>query len=165
MNAVLDASFWINAHEIAILDFLVDYFTLFAPQVIVDEIAHPLASTGTQSPAGKTFQQWLRAGNVTVQNPTKAVDWFQRGENAAVALAQEQQYWLLIDDQHPYHRAKAHGLTVVGSADFVLYLHIQGRLSFEDAARRLRNLPAAQRQVRRNLALLGELARARGESP
>jgi len=165
VQTVFDASFWINAHEVAVLDFLSDYFILYSPNIVINEILHPLSTTGMLSPAGKALQEWLNKGKITIQNPVEAVNWFQPGENAAIALAKEQGCRLLIDDQNPYHRAKSHGLSVTGSADFILFLYIQKRLSYEETLSRLRYLSAGKHLTRQVLGLLGELARVRGDKP
>jgi cytochrome c oxidase assembly factor CtaG len=41
--------------------------------------------------AGETFRQWRRSGRLTIQDPTESVDWFDPGENAAIAMAREQE--------------------------------------------------------------------------
>jgi predicted nucleic acid-binding protein len=123
-HAVLDSSFWINAHRSGLLEYLSDYFSLFAPTAVVQEIEYSPLGVGQLTPAGETFRRWRRSGWLNVQDPIQPVDWFHPGENAAIGLAQEQEYVLLIDDQAPYHLAKARGLPVIATADFVMLLYI-----------------------------------------
>ena len=39
-DAALDASFWINAHRAGLVECLPDYFNLFAPTAVIEEIEH-----------------------------------------------------------------------------------------------------------------------------
>lgn len=120
-NAVLDASFWINAHHGGLVDYLPDYFNLFAPTAVIQEIEYTPPDVDQLTPAGETFRQWRQSGRLKLQDPSKPADWFHPGENAAIGLAEEQGYVLLIDDQAPYHLAKARGLRVIASADSLCY--------------------------------------------
>jgi predicted nucleic acid-binding protein len=128
-NASMDASFWINACAGGIVDYVIDYFTLFVPEVVAQEIRYPLDVLGLHAFSPVRFNQWVNEGTVTVQDPASPVNWFQSGENAAVALAIECSYILLIDDANPYHRAKSAGLSVVGTAEFTVLLFDHGHLS------------------------------------
>lgn len=39
-NAVLDASFWINAHRSGLVDYLLDYFDLVVPTQVMHEVEY-----------------------------------------------------------------------------------------------------------------------------
>jgi len=98
-----------------------------------------------------------------LQDPQARVDWFQRGENAAIALAIERGYFLLIGDASPYHFAKSQGLKVVGTTDFAVFLYDQGRLSYLAAISTIKALRASEKLKREAMIALEILARARGE--
>lgn len=163
-NASLDASFWINAFDTALVDFLPDYFDLVVCDEVASEINYPVAVLGIEEAAGPNlFSQWCATGLILQQNPSQPVDWFQPGENAAIALAAEHGYWLLMDDANPYHMARSRGLQVVGTADLAVFLYDQERLSYEECARILHRLRSSRHQRRHAMVVLEMLARAKGE--
>lgn len=162
-NAALDASFWINAHHGEVVDHLSTYFNLFVPTAVIQEIEYTPPDVDRLTPAGETFRRWREGGRLKIQDPAQPVDWFDPGENAAIALAQEQGYLLLIDDQAPYHLAKARGLQVVASADFIVLLYADGLLSYDDAQTLLARSGIAKHLKRAAMTALGFLARRKGE--
>jgi predicted nucleic acid-binding protein len=91
------------------------------------------------------------------------VDWYHVGENAAIALAIDGNYVLLIDDQNPYHFARSRGLKVVNSADFVILLYNAGRLSYITAESTIGRLGLGKHLARTPLAALVALAKRKGE--
>jgi len=78
-------------------------------------------------------------------------------------LAREHGYVLLIDDQAPYHLAKARGLKTIGSTDFVVLLNADGQLSYDDALSVLASLGTAEHLKRAAMTAVGLLARQRSE--
>lgn len=162
-DAALDASFWINGHRGGLLDFLLDYFDLFVPSIVVKEIEYSLPTTGELTPAGALFQAWRHSGHITVQDPQRLVDWFHTGENAAIALAIERNCALLIDDNAPYHFAKSQGLTVIGTPDLVVMLYAWGQLDYDRALAIMRHLRAHKHLTRTAMIMLELLARTKGE--
>lgn len=90
------------------------------------------------------------------------MDWFQQGENAAIALAMEHDYFLLIDDANPYHRAKAAGLKVVGSSEFAVLLYDQGQITHHSAVTAIQRTHASKRQKRLAITMLETLKRLKG---
>lgn len=161
-SASLDASFWINACAGGLVRFALDYFDLFAAQVVAQEIRYPLDVLGIESASSVLFDAWCRSGRVTLQDPQTPVDWFQRGENAAVALAIERGYFLLIDDANPYHKAKSHGIKVVGTGDWAVFLYDQGRLAYDAALSAISRTRASRQQKREAIEALEMLARRKG---
>ena len=162
-NAVLDASFWINAHHGGLVDYLPDYFNLFAPTAVIQEIEYTPPDVDQPTPAGETFRHWRQSERLKLQDPSKPVDWFHPGENAAIGLAEEQGYILLIDDQAPYHLAKARGLQVIASADFAVLLYVDRLLSYNDARAILVRSEIARHLKRAAMTALGFLARQRSD--
>ncbi len=164
--ASLDSSFWITACGVGVIEFLLDYYRVFACQAVADELLYPLRAWEMPTMASERFQSWLDAGNIALQEPSAPLEWFQVGENFAAALARERNYRLLIDDQNPYHFAKAHGVICVGTADFIVGLYLQERIAYRQALEMLASLTrfnTAKKLVRTAMAILGEIAQARGE--
>jgi predicted nucleic acid-binding protein len=164
-SAVLDASFWINACQVGLVRFLPDYFCLFVCSAVETEILHPLVTKGLPVPAAVQFRTWREDGKITLQDPARPVDWLHIGENAAIALALEQGYVLLVDDQHAYHRARAHEVVAINSADFGVMLYAADRLDYAQAKSILSSLEVGKHLYRTAMAALGILARQRGERP
>lgn len=163
-NASLDASFWINAFGAGLVQFLSDYFVLFVCDEVAREITYPLDVLRIADAAGPSlFRQWCSAGHITQQNPEQPVDWFQPGENAAIALASKRGYWLLMDDANPYHRARSKGLRVIGSAELAVFLYDQGRLTYSQALQALRQIRSSKAQRRDAQVVLESLARSKGD--
>jgi predicted nucleic acid-binding protein len=158
-NASFDASFWINSCVANIVIHVVDYFHLFVTDEVAGEIRYPLDILQMQSRTATLFSKWLTQGEITLQNPKESVSWFQSGENAAIALAIEQDYFLLIDDANPYHRAKSVGLRVVGTSDFSVFLYDQGRITYDAAIEALRQMQISKKQRRVAMMTLAELKR------
>ena len=162
-NASLDASFWINACAGNIIEFTLHYFYLFAPSIVAEEIRYPLHVLGMQATSSLLFNQWVGSGKIMLQEPNAPVDWFQQGENAAIALAVEQNYFLLMDDANPYHRAKSMGLNIIGTAEFTILLFDQGHLTYAAAVDAIKQARASKPQKRKGLTVLESLARRKGK--
>jgi len=162
-KASLDASFWINAYQVGLTHFLPEYFQLFVCSEVEREILHPLITKGLPVAAALQFQEWCEAKIITRQEPAHPVDWYHVGENAAIAMAIDNNYVLLIDDQNPYHYARSRGLKVVNSADFVVLLYHVGKLSYPVAESTISRLGLGKHLSRTALAALGMLARRKGE--
>jgi hypothetical protein len=55
-NAALDASFWINLHDVGLVDYLADYFELFVPTIVIQEIEYTPSDVDQLTLAGQTFR-------------------------------------------------------------------------------------------------------------
>jgi hypothetical protein len=163
-NASLDASFWINAYDADLIRFLPDYFRLFVCRSVAGEIRYPLDMLGIKEAACPSlFVEWCKSGIITLEDPRKPVNWYLAGENAAIALAIERGYFLLIDDANPYHFAKAQSLKVVGTADLAVFLYDQGHLTFAETTVAINALRSSKKQKRDAMTALGILAREKGD--
>jgi len=138
---------------------LPSYFHLFVPTLVIQEIEYAPPDVDHLTPAGEAFRRWRQGGRLQLQDPARPVDWFQPGENAAIGLAREQGYALLIDDQAPYHLAKARGLRVIASADFVVLLYTDDVLSYDEAQALLAQSGIARHLQRAAMTALAVLAR------
>ena len=158
-NASLDASFWINICATELVEFVSEYFTLFSNSIVAQEIRYPMDVLGIASRSAALFNDWVQAGKIKLQDPAQPVDWFHEGENAAIALATEYDYYLLMDDANPYHRAKSKGLRIVGSSEFVVLLYDHGRITHEVAVSSIRQTHASEKLRRLALVTLETLKR------
>jgi|GEM_PF-831806 predicted nucleic acid-binding protein len=161
-NASVDASFWINICEGDIILHVDEYFQLYVPSIVAEEIRYPLDILGFEHRTVSIFNDWVENGKVVIQNPLKAVDWFQVGENAAIALALERNYFLLIDDANPYHRAKSFGLKTAGSTEIAVLLYDKDRISFTKAMEAIKKTHASRKQKRQSMIVLERLKRVKG---
>ncbi len=163
-NASLDASFWINAFDADLVEFLPEYFVLYVCSVVAEEIRYPLDVLGIEDAASPSlFVEWCESGVITLQDPEEPVDWFEKGENAAIALAMERGYLLLMDDANPYHYAKSKHLKVVGTAELTVFLYDQGKLSYKESVATVKKLRSSKKQKRDAMIALEILARERGD--
>jgi len=72
-KASLDASFWINAHQVGLTSFLPEYFQLFVCSEVEREILHPLITKGLPVAAALQFQEWCETKIITRQEPAHPV--------------------------------------------------------------------------------------------
>lgn len=163
-NASVDASFLINLCAGEIADYIFGYFHLYATRSVTTEIRYPLDALGIDTSSVSQFNFWVANQAITIEDPAQSVDWYQRGENDAIALAQERGYFLLIDDAHPYHRAKSVGLRVVGSAEFAVLLFDHKKLTQEAATTAIKRIRINKQQRRFALTFLESLARSKEET-
>jgi len=162
-NASLDASFWFNAYEARVIGFLPNYYNLFVCRAVADEILYVKQVLRVPSSACQLFSDWLQQGIVTLAEPQQPVDWFDSGENHAIALAIERGYRLLIDDGAPYHYAKSKGIAVHGTAEFIVFLYRRDLLTYKDALARIAGLEINKRMQRVALRALALLAQIKGD--
>ena len=137
-NASLDSSFWINCYRVSVSDELFNYFHLHACEAVRDEIISPLLKFGVLARDAVIFQQKLSQGEVVIRNPThlpRAL--FHSAEDKAIALAEEMNLMLLIDNGAPFEYAMSHGVKVINTAAFIVFLCAEGRLTAQEARLKL----------------------------
>jgi predicted nucleic acid-binding protein len=162
--ATLDTSFWINAFRAGLLIRLGELFHLAVTDAVVEEIRYPARQLGIPAPDTAMLEEWLASGKLRRENPRRVLPLFGPGEAAAIALAEEQGYLLLMDDGRPYQYAKARGLRVVGTPDLVVVLYDRQYVTLQEARTMLRSLWGVSGRIREAAgALLEGIARARGE--
>jgi predicted nucleic acid-binding protein len=163
-HATLDTSFWINAFRSGLLIWLLELFHLAVTDAVVEEIRYPVRRLGVPAPDTAVLEEWLARGTLRRENPSRALPLFGPGEAAAIALAEEQGYILLMDDGRPYQYAKARGLRVVGTPDLVVVLYDRQQFTLQEARTMLRSLWGVSTHiVEAAEALLEVIARAREE--
>jgi hypothetical protein len=152
-DAVVDASFWINAERSQLVDYLPEYFALWVPPLVVEELT-----------TAARFADWLKRGEARLLSPEGRFERFDAGENEAIALALERDWVLLMDDQAPRHFSRGPlRLRVVDSPAFAVFLYDQGRLSRAEAVAALRESQAGRRMVSEAQVTLELIARRKGE--
>lgn len=161
-NASIDASFWINSCRADVAPHVTSYFHLFVPSSVAAEIRYPLTVLGMTVYSTSLFDRWVQAGTVVIQDPQATVDWFQTGENDAIALATERNYFLLMDDANPYHRARAAGLQVVGTPEFIVFLFDHGQITYAFAVDAMKQIRANKQLKRTASTTLEMLVRQKG---
>lgn len=165
-NATLDTSFWINAFRAGLLEWLGEPFRLAVTDAVLEEICYPVRSLGVPSPDTMILEEWLSGGKLRRENPKQALPWFGPGEASAIALVEEQGYFLLMDDGRPYQYAKARGIRVVGTPDLVVVLYDGQKVTLQEARRMLSSLlGVSARIVEAASTLLEAVAREKGEGP
>lgn len=164
-DAVLDASFWINAERAGLAPYLLEYFSITAPPRVEAELMVLLGPGLDPPPAATLFAEWRRRGQIQIASPQQSFSRFDPGENEAIALAQERGWVLLIDNGAPRDFGRGPlGLRVVDSPAFAVLLYDQGRLTYAQTVAALHRTRAARRVVREALLLLTRLARRKGDT-
>jgi predicted nucleic acid-binding protein len=141
-----------------------ELFHLAVTDAVVEEIRYPTRQLGMPAPDTAMLEEWLARGKLRRENPSRVLPLFRPGEAAAIALAEEQGYFLLMDDGRPYQYAKVRGLRVVGTPDLVVVLYDRQDVTLPEARTTLRSLWGVSNRIREAAgALLEGIARARGE--
>ena len=102
---------------------------------------------------------------LTIQNPTQRLPQFHAGESAALALAQEAVWWLLINEQRALTYARQQGVKAVTVLKFVIYFYEAQMLSYRSALAKVEGLApnTGPRVLQPARAALAQLAQRRGE--
>lgn len=116
-----------------------------------------------------SYQEMFRLlesqGTLSIRNPTQSVPQFHFGEAAALALAEEEGWWLLINEQRPLTFARQRSIRAVTVPEFIVYLYEAQILSYRSTVNKLDGIaPNTGRQVMQAArgAFLA-LAQSRGE--
>lgn len=132
--ATFDSSFWIHVVYVDCVDFLRADYALICTQAVAEEL-------GTDNPTSVRLQELLSLGSVKVETPQSAkVNLYGSGERAALNLALERNYVLLIDDWRPYEAAQAAGIEVVNTVAYLVQLYERKCIPFEQAVSALARL-------------------------
>lgn len=164
--AVVDTSFWVLGHRVDVLVYLLRFFTLCAPAAVRDEVLAPDPRYPRRVYGYQEFWHLLEAhGSLTVRNPTQPVALFHAGEAAALALAHEAHWWLLVNEQRALTHTRQQGIRAVTVPELVVYLYEAQVLSYCSAVSKLDGLAAntGQRVMQPAREALAQLATHRGE--
>jgi hypothetical protein len=164
--AVLDTSFWVVGHRVDVLVYLLRFFTLCAPDAVREEVLAPDPRYPLRVYGYQEFWRLLTAhGTLTLHNPTQRVLQFHAGEAAALAVAQERGWWLLVNEQRALTYARQHGVKAVTVPEWVVYLYETQILSYRSALGKFAGLAAntGQRVMQPAREALDLVAQRRGE--
>ncbi len=124
-RATFDSSFWVHAVYLDLVDFLVSDFELICTKAVAKEL-------GRDNPTSRRLQTFLADRSIKQASPKSAkIKLYGDGERAAINLALERKFLLLIDDWRPYEAAQAAGVEVVNSLAYLVGLYEQKRMTAE----------------------------------
>lgn len=163
----METSFWVLAHRVDILAYLFRFFTVFVPEAVRNEVLapdprYPQRVYGYQ----EMFRLLEGQGLLTVRNPARNLPQFHPGEAAALALVQEERWWLLINEQRALTFARQQNMKTVTVPEFIFYLYETRLLSHRGTLQKLDGIAAnTGRSVMQTVRqVLLALAQERGDN-
>ena len=125
--ATFDSSFWVHAVYLDLIEFLLSDFELICTKA-VDEL-------GRDNPTSRRLKALLADKSIkrAVAPRSEKIKLYGDGERAAINLALERKFPLLIDDWRPYEAAQAAGVEVVNSLAYLIGLYKQKQITLERA--------------------------------
>lgn len=121
-QATFDSSFWAHAVYLDLTAFLLDDFELFCTPAVAQELGH-------DNPTSLKLKALLTDGRIGRATPRReTVARYGKGERAAINLALEKKWLLLIDDGKPYEAAQQVGVEVTPSLVYLVWLYDQDRI-------------------------------------
>jgi predicted nucleic acid-binding protein len=124
-QATFDSSFWIHSVFLDLEPFLLTDFELICPRAVEREL-------GQQNPTSLRLKALLNNHTMQLVSPrSEKVKLYGDGERAAINLALEKTFLLLIDDWRPYEMAYEVGVKVVNTPAYLVQLFQQGRIPLE----------------------------------
>jgi predicted nucleic acid-binding protein len=125
--ATFDSSFWVHVVYLDLIEFLLSDFELICTKAVEDEL-------GRDNPTNRRLRALLADRSIKRAAPrSEKIKLYGDGERAAINLALERKFLLLIDDWRPYEAAQAAGVEVVNSLAYLVGLHEQKRITLERA--------------------------------
>ena len=122
-----DSSFWVHAVYLDLIEFLLSDFELTCTKAVEDELGH-------DNPTSRRLKGLLTDKSIKRAAPkSEKIKLYGDGERAAINLALERKFLLLIDDWRPYEAAQAAGVEVVNSIAYLVGLYEQKRITLERA--------------------------------
>ena len=123
--ATFDSSFWVHAVYLDLVEFLFADFDLICTKAVENEL-------GGDNPTSRQLKQLLAEKRIKRAAPrSEKIKLYGDGERAAINLALERGWLLLIDDWRPYEAAQAVGVEVINSLAYLIGLYEQKRISLE----------------------------------
>ena len=166
LPAVLETSFWVLGHRVDVLSYLHRFFMVFVPEAVHSEVLapdprYPQRVYGYQ----EMFALLEGEGLFSFRNPARNLPRFHAGEAAALALALEEGWWLLINEQRALTFARQRGIKAVTVPEFIVYLYEAHILSYRSALSKLDGIASNTGQSVMQVArqTFSTLARNRGE--
>ncbi len=164
--AVLETSFWVLGHRVDFLTYLFRFFDVYVPTAVREEVLapdprYPHRVYGYQ----EMFRLLEDQSAVAIRDPIQPLRQFHAGEAAAIALALEHAWWLLVNEQRALTFARQQGLKVVTVPEFIVYLYEAELLSARSTQMKLDAIAAntGQRVMRAARGAFRALTTERGE--
>ena len=137
----METSFWVLGHRVDILSYLHRFFTVFVPEVVRSEV---LAPDPRYPQRVYDYQEMFtlleHQGLLPIRNPTRPLSQFHAGEAAALALALEEEWWLLINEQRALTFARRQGIKAVTVPELIVYLYEGQILSYRSSFSKLEGI-------------------------
>ena len=125
--ATFDSSFWVHAVYLDLIEFLLSDFELICTRAVEDEL-------GRDNPTSRRLKALLADRSIKRAAPrSEKIKLYGDGERAAINLALERKFLLLIDDWRPYEAAQSAGVEVVNPLAYLIGLYEQKRITLERA--------------------------------
>lgn len=124
-GVTFDSSFWVHAVYLDLVEFLLSDFELVCTKAVEKEL-------GRDNPTSLRLKALLADRSIKQVSPRhEKIRLYGDGERAAINLALERKFLLLIDDWRPYEAAQAAGVEVVNSLAYLVGLYEQKRITAE----------------------------------
>lgn len=165
-TAVMETSFWVIGHRVDVLSYLYRFFTLVVPESVRNEVLAPDPRYPQRVYGYQEMFRLLEGQDlISRRNPTQSLPRFHAGEAAALALALQEGWWLLINEQRALIFARQQGLKAVTVPEFITYLYQADLLSYRSTLSKLDQLagntgPQVMQAARQAVQVL---AQQRGE--
>jgi predicted nucleic acid-binding protein len=123
--ATFDSSFWVHAVYLDLVEFLLSDFELVCTKAVENE-------SGRDNPTSRRLKASLADKSIKrAEARSEKIKLYGDGERAAINLALERKFLLLIDDWRPYEAAQAAGIEVVNSLAYLIGVYEQKRIMLE----------------------------------
>lgn len=144
----METSFWVLGHRVDVLPYVFRFFTLFVPDAVRREVLaadprYPQRVYGYQ----EMFTLLEKQGLLALRSPAQPLSRFHAGEAAALALALEEGWWLLVNEQRALTFARQQGLKAVTVPEFIVYLYEARLLSYRCTLNKLDGMAANTSQA------------------
>ena len=165
-TAVMETSFWVIGHRVDVLSYVFRFFTLFVPEAVRNEVLAPDPRYPQRVYGYQEIFQLLEGQNlISRRTPKQSLPQFHAGEAAALALALQEGWWLLINEQRALVFARQQGVKAVTVPEFIAYLYQANLLSYRSTLSKLDQIasntgPQVMQAARQEVQVL---AKQRGE--
>ena len=135
---MLDTSAWVAAYRAEVAANLLDLFRLIVPEAVANEIAaRDPAFPAREYPHASLFRHLRHRMTVVPASAGLPLPAFGPGEAAALALAQQHRWLVLVNEWRAVEHAGNLGLVVVTIPTVIVRLHLAGVISRRAVHRKL----------------------------
>ena len=141
LKAVVDSSFWININKTGLVKYLFEYFELYFTEKVEDELSDYKDTRGSVPKDLDVFLQLKNLDFVSLKNPrviTKRQEEClskNSGEIQTIALAEEINAIVLVDDYGPVIFCDQNNITHLTSVTFIAMLYKKNKISRSEERR------------------------------